>query len=356
MSRSWLNKKAGLLLLLMSALAHASAWATPISVLNVNVNETNYTAAVATNTGGTSNVLITCFRPGPAAPDEVETVRLDLVKDGTALSNAISPTSINSTVGNALCLAAGVPITFFYAGTGLVLRATSPNGTTDDSTSFTVNPSSPARLIVLAPGMAHDPGKSPASLSTGRTGAAVTQDPKQAFSLTVILTDIAFNRVLTGPQHTVSFASGDLTVLPSPGTLSSGSGDFNVIINAAKTTRTFTVSDATDNSVLAGAVDVTTKGPPEEEVFPFPSPFNPGLGQSAKFRFHLNTPASVTLKVKDPFGQAVWESSVAAGAGFTDVAWDGKNENGATVAAGIYYVILEIGGSVKSKKRFGVTK
>lgn len=330
--------------------------AAPISSLNVVFNGSNqtFTAGVTTNTTGSGQIWVQAF----TSPDGNETINLQLVDNGVVIPNGMSPASLTTQatlVTYGFPSSTALPITFFRSGTGLVIRATLAGSTiTKDSASFTVLTSSPTKLVVLAPGETHAPGTNP-SVTTGKSGSPSVQTPNQPFPLTVILTDNSFNKINTS-THTVSFASGDLTTLPSPGTLTAGAADFNTTITGARTARTFTVSDTSDATVLTGSVRVETSGPPEQEVFPFPSPFNPTLGRPMTFRFHTAGAASVTIKVLDQFGQKVWDKDISATGGFTDVAWDGRNQEGITVAAGVYYSLLEIDGSVKSKKRFGVTK
>jgi hypothetical protein len=337
-------------------LAGARVWATPVDNINIVFpTGATYTAGVSTNNPG--GIQVHCFRNGSQAPNEVETIRINLVKDGVVLEDAVSPSSFQTSSGVIVYGGSLQPFTFYHAGSGLKLRATAPSGASEDGEPFTVNPGTAAKLVVVAPGQSHDPGKNPApSLGhTGRSGTATAQQPNSNFSLTVILTDNQFNKV--AENHNVSFASGDLVTLPSAGSLSSGQGSFNVSIAAPKTSRTITVTDTTDSSVRAGSVEVTTSGPPADEVFPFPSPFNPKQGQAAKLRFYVGESGNVTLKVTDAFGQDVWRKEVSAEQNtFTDVTWDGRNENGHLVASGVYYVLLEMNGSVKSKKRIGVVK
>lgn len=338
------------------ALRASSLMAAPISSLNIVFNGTdkNFTAGVTTNTAGSGQVWVQAF----TSPDANATINLELLDNGVLIPNGVSPASLTTQAGvvtYGFPSTTPLPLVFFRAGTGLTLRATVSGSTvTKESASFTVQTASATKLIVLAPGESHVPGTNP-SLTTGKTGSATTQTPNQPFALTVILTDNSFNKVISS-THAVSFASGDLTTLPAPGALIQGTADFNATITGARTSRTFTVTDTSDASVLSGSALVQTSGPPEQEVFPFPSPFNPNTGQSMTFRFHRNDTGSATVKVKDQFGQSIWERSVSATSGFTNVSWDGRNEEGMKVAAGVYYVLLEIDGSVKSKKRFGVTK
>jgi hypothetical protein len=74
------------------------------------------------------------------------------------------------------------------------------------------------------------------------------------------------------------------------------------------------------------------------------------------FRFRLSDPKTVNLTVVTLQGEQVWQQEVSAGSGFTDVKWNGRNDRGAVVAAGVYYVLLKVDGSLESKKRFGVIK
>ncbi len=338
------------------ALRAGGALAAPISSLNIvfNATDKNFTAGVTTNTAGNGQVWVQAF----TSPDAGATINIELLDNGVVVPNGVSPASLTTQAGvvtYGFPNTTPVPFVFFRAGTGLTLRATVSGSTvTRESATFTVQTASATKLIVLAPGETHAAGTNP-SLTTGKTGSPTTQTPNQPFALTAILTDNSFNKVLSS-THVVSFTSGDLTTLPAGGALIQGTGDFNATITGARTARTFTVTDASDASVLSGSVLVQTSGPPEQEVFPFPSPFNPNQGQSMKFRFHRNDSGNATVKVKDQFGQSIWERSVGSSGGFTDVSWDGRNEEGVTVAAGVYYVLLEIDGSVKSKKRFGVTK
>lgn len=75
-----------------------------------------------------------------------------------------------------------------------------------------------------------------------------------------------------------------------------------------------------------------------------------------RFRFRLNQPGGVAVIVKDRFGQDVWRTEFSGGEGQNEASWDGRNQNGHIVAAGVYYGLLEVGGEIKSKKQFGVVK
>jgi hypothetical protein len=94
---------------------------------------------------------------------------------------------------------------------------------------------------------------------------------------------------------------------------------------------------------------------PAEEIVPFPSPYNPHRG-TLKLQFRLEAAKDITVKILDQFGQQVWETSLAGQATVQAITWDGKTKMGDYVATGVYYAVLEVSGTVKSKKKFGVKK
>ncbi|OVE78225.1 hypothetical protein BVX98_00945, partial [bacterium F11] len=246
------------------------------------------------------------------------------------------------------------PMEFFTAGS-VRIKATAPGGTTRTSNSFTVNTSSARKLVVLGPGMTLAEGTNP-NFTSGFTGSFTPQEPDQGFTITVYLTDNQFN-VITNGTDTVRLSTANLVTIPqATEDLLNGFAQFNDIeIDNARITRSIIATDLDNANVANGILSITTAGPPTKEVFPFPSPFNPRQG-NITFRFRVSAAKSVTLIVTDLFGQKIWEKSVSAQLGFNDVDWNGKNEKGIYVAAGVYYVLIETGGSIESKRRFGVVK
>lgn len=345
-----LRNRTGFLITLgiLAISGHRALGAGPITSITV-LQQTGYTAGASTNT-----VFINTFGTGASTPDIGETVTIELLDGGVVVADGIVPSSFTTT-GTGLINGGNVGTTYtlFRAGSAIQLRATSAGGITATGTSFTVAASSATKLVVLGPGMTHVPGTNPA-VTSGTSGSFTPQEPNQVFTVRVILTDNQFNTI-TSASDNVSFTSGDFVTLPASANLSSGAGDFQVTITAARVTRTLTVIDNTTSGVSNGTLDITTAGPPAKEVFPFPSPFNPHQG-NITFRFRLTEAKSVRLIVTDLYGQGVWERQVSGGTGFNDVTWNGRNEAGVVVAAGVYMVMNEIDGSIESKKRFGVTK
>ncbi len=338
----------------LAALGRASAAGTITSITIPGLTSANYTAGVATNTP-TTTIFIFTFA-GSSSPSAGQVVTLELLdSNGDVITNGMSPTSFTTGSGSGNQTFNGgnspFPITFFRSGSGLQLKATcgSVSGT---SGAFNVATGAASKLILIGPGMSHAPGTNP-DLTTGHSGSFTPQEPNQSFSVRVILTDAQFNKV--SAADSISFTSGDLVTLPSAGSLTAGTGDFTFTITGARTTRTIVAHNGTNGAVADGSLEVTTAGPPTKEVFPFPSPFNPHE-RNITFRFRLSDPDSVKLIVMDLMGQKVWEREVSASIGFTDVTWDGRNNKGTVVAAGVYYVLLEVDGSIESKKRFGVVK
>jgi hypothetical protein len=362
---SWRNKSLWLLaaaLAVPGLLRAAPSTGGPIVGIGVSPSSpgpfsVNVTTNVAGPTGGNGGIrwqLIASTSTLP--PDAGQIVDLQLFDNGTLEPGAMSPAyfttnGTDTTFGGGSSVIPGsgeVLLTFNRAGT-LTIRAIVRASTSVycNSNPFIVYPSTAAKLLVFVP------TEMSFAQSTGTIGTAAAQQPRQPFTVTVVQTD-AFNNRVEGFNPTVNLASGDLVTIPTPNLLlAAGQRNFdNITINAAKTTRTFT---ATGGGLTPGTVNVVTEGPNPEEVFPFPSPFNPREG-AITFRFQLNEAKSVRLIVKDRFGQDVWRNDVTGAKGMTDIPWDGRNENGHIVAAGIYIVVLEVDGSIKSKKKFGVSK
>ncbi len=78
-----------------------------------------------------------------------------------------------------------------------------------------------------------------------------------------------------------------------------------------------------------------------------PNPFNP----TTQIRFELPAATQVSLKVIDVSGRVVKTLLVGMeSAGVKEVMWDGSNENGQSVASGIYFMHLEAGSESEMKK------
>ncbi len=78
----------------------------------------------------------------------------------------------------------------------------------------------------------------------------------------------------------------------------------------------------------------------------YPNPFNP----TTTIGFSLPVPASWTLSVINVSGQVVRQYSGTAGAGSVNVTWDGTDQDGRTVATGVYFYRLDAGSFSETKK------
>jgi len=102
------------------------------------------------------------------------------------------------------------------------------------------------------------------------------------------------------------------------------------------------MTDTANNNFVPPKVEVEE----EEEVIPrnfalfqnYPNPFNP----YTLIRFALPQDCQVRLEVYNILGQKV--KTLADGLfskGIKEVVWDGKNQNGAEVATGIYFYVIK---------------
>jgi hypothetical protein len=79
----------------------------------------------------------------------------------------------------------------------------------------------------------------------------------------------------------------------------------------------------------------------------YPNPFNP----ETKIRFEVPTPSSVNINIYDINGRIVRGFDLAfQPAGTHEVYWDGKNNNGVSVATGTYFYTLNMNGQSFTKK------
>jgi hypothetical protein len=101
--------------------------------------------------------------------------------------------------------------------------------------------------------------------------------------------------------------------------------------------------------VPLGVTPKAGDGTPEAfELFQnYPNPFNP----ETEISYVLPTACFVELSVYNLLGQKVRTLvDESQSAGFKNVKWDGKDENGANAASGIYFYKIKAGEFTQSKK------
>ncbi len=98
----------------------------------------------------------------------------------------------------------------------------------------------------------------------------------------------------------------------------------------------------TEKFITEGHQD--TRGVPEEaELLPiYPNPFS----GSATVRYVLPEATSVRIEVVDVLGRRVrgLQAGALTAAGYHAKVWDGRSDDGAQVAGGLYFVRLRAGG------------
>jgi hypothetical protein len=352
----WTSLRNSFLALLALLAATVAGRAAPISDF-VFTFSGNYSAGSSTNTQGTG-LVVSCFGGGANPPDAGETVRFFVVSGGQVIQSGMSSLSFVTTnsVGPYLGSSDNQSFFFYHAGSNMQLRAVASGGYFEDSGNFNVSTGTANRFLLIGPGMTYRGGRDPSIPYTQFAGTPSVQEPGQPFTVTVLQTDAWFNQVASaGPLVTMS-ADNLVSFAPTSQSIASnGRADFSSTVNISRSARVITADDGV-GGLSPGSLTINTSGPEREQVFPNPSPFNPKADAAMDLDYQLNADGAVKIMIKDQFGQDVWRSEVSGVQGPNKVRWDGRNENGHIVAAGVYYVLLEVNGEITSKKRFGVVK
>ncbi len=94
----------------------------------------------------------------------------------------------------------------------------------------------------------------------------------------------------------------------------------------------------------------------------YPNPFNPLRGESAHIDYPLEADAPVKVMIYTLMGDLVWQTEFPAGdprgghAGVNSILWDGKNDNGVTIANGGYICVIKANDQEKYRFKIGVYK
>jgi lysophospholipase L1-like esterase len=97
-----------------------------------------------------------------------------------------------------------------------------------------------------------------------------------------------------------------------------------------------------------GVIRIDSQIPSEFKLYPnFPNPFNP----QTTIRFALPVTGQVSMAIFDVLGKRVRTlANSRMNAGYHQLTWDGLNDQGATVASGSYYLIVQTSGHRESRR------
>ncbi len=78
----------------------------------------------------------------------------------------------------------------------------------------------------------------------------------------------------------------------------------------------------------------------------YPNPFNAGT----VIKFGTESASEYTVTIYDILGRKVWSTSGHTEAGWVEVPWDGRGENGNELASGLYLYRVQTAGGVQTRK------
>jgi hypothetical protein len=85
----------------------------------------------------------------------------------------------------------------------------------------------------------------------------------------------------------------------------------------------------------------------QPDTYAYPNPYSPARWEVVRLQYHLNTPASVTVKIYDfamDHVRTVCEGKYREYPGDWYETWDGTNSQGKVVANGAYFYKMTISG------------
>ncbi len=162
---------------------------------------------------------------------------------------------------------------------------------------------------------------------------------------------------------TYSSTSPEVTLTTGGLTLSLKEGLFSSAVTVS-----VTIKDSQDNSATrqlklrpAGAGALTSfKGisglDATQRVLAYPNPYSPSQG-TVQFAFYLDRDSEMTTRIYSRNLENVRVLSDSKAVGYATITWDGKDEQGKTVPAGVYFVILTAksdGGTVTKRLKVAV--
>jgi hypothetical protein len=172
------------------------------------------------------------------------------------------------------------------------------------------------------------------------------------------------------PPNPVSGLTADMRIIsPDPIATTSTLGPLESLVTDSAGTmfRTFTAGAANLTHLIqasaagvAGTLTLAVTVTQDGGVYP--NPFNPLQGQVAHIDYPLERASTVKIYIYTLLGDLVWHKEFPAGdpeagqSGINSVIWDGRNDNGVTVANGGYIAVMKADDQEKKRFKIGVFK
>lgn len=88
----------------------------------------------------------------------------------------------------------------------------------------------------------------------------------------------------------------------------------------------------------------------EQTVYNYPNPFSPQKDGFTRIAFLVNQGSDVTINIYNAIGDLVWRKELDPTSALQQIQWEGKDQQGRTVANGIYFCKVEAQGKTVIKK------
>lgn len=125
----------------------------------------------------------------------------------------------------------------------------------------------------------------------------------------------------------------------------------------------YSIDSASSIEPVKSAVIYLAGGASLGSAINYPNPFAAGR-ENTTIEYNIEKASDVTVRIYDLFGGMVWQQDYKIGgaggtAGVNQIAWDGKNGSGETVANGGYLCYIQVkssSGTTTLKRKIGVIK
>ncbi|MGB3479135.1 MAG: FlgD immunoglobulin-like domain containing protein [bacterium] len=223
--------------------------------------------------------------------------------------------------------------------------------TPDTSSPLAIGPGSYGSLLVILDGETPLPGDTTsATLATpGKSGVPQDKYVNEDFGVLIYATDSMWNRT-SATGYAIQLRSYFPFSNPSPENLENGEAQFTVSFSTAEDNTPLWVEDNA-NSIISyqNYLDIlaytdTTVAP--DSFFAYPNPLGIENSTTMNFVYYLSGSCNVIFAIYDPFGNLVYKDDIGPGSegaqsGRNSISWDGRNDEDARVASGLYYAVIK---------------